>query len=84
MHNNKIHQRPLIRIPVEKLPEMIGHSVHAFWAQTHGMVWLLREIIGDRVRLETRKTNKTLYTGADQLCYTRGWESRIKYYPDGI
>lgn len=63
--------RPFIQIPREELFQMKGHCVHVTWQRNAGMRWILKEIDGERVRLETQRTQKSLWTEATAVCYSR-------------
>jgi hypothetical protein len=70
--------RPFIPIPADKLKHFKSRAVHVSWQRVAGMRWILKEIVGGRVRLETERTQKTLWTDASSLCYTRKSEPLIE------
>jgi hypothetical protein len=66
---------PLIPIPVDELPEMLGRPIHLAWANP-ACVWILVSLEGERMMLRTPKTKKTLYAQAKDACYSRYWERK--------
>lgn len=48
-------------IPFDRLQNMIGEKIHISWAHL-GCVWILEEIIGNKIKCRTPKTNKILIT----------------------
>lgn len=65
------------RIPVEKLPEMVGKQVHLGWASKPGFVWNLEKIEGNRLHLITPKTRKRITSSIHDAYYT------INHKPNG-
>lgn len=70
-----MNRRPLVPIPVDKLPRMIGRPIHLAWANP-ACVWILASLEGERMMLRTPKTGKILYANAKDACYSRYWESK--------
>lgn len=60
--------------PVEILEEdtipqelKIGQKYHCSWANSKGMVWVLRDIAGNKATLETPRTKKQIQTNVNSL-----------------
>jgi hypothetical protein len=64
-----------VSIPTDKLSEMIGRPIHLRWAN-HGCVWILLEVEGEVIHLQTPKTDRILTARAVDACYTRYWENK--------
>lgn len=76
--------KPLVPIPKDKLPDMLGKKIHLRWAK-HGCVWNLLKINDDTIELITPSSRKQRTAKASDACYIRMHEpensSMIHYYP---
>lgn len=63
--------KPLLPIPYDQVPNLLNQQVHISWARNKGMVWYLREVQDNKVKLETRVSKKILIVNRNDLCYTR-------------
>jgi len=56
----------------------VGGRYHLSWA-SHGCIWILREIKGEWVKLETPKTKKEKWAKRSDLRHTRSSQSKIEF-----
>ena len=55
--------------PQEELRLVVGCNYHVKWSFSKAMRFVLREIKGDKVRLETRTTGKNFWTNKDDFIF---------------
>lgn len=67
---------PLLPIPSTELPNFIGKRIHLSWAPP-GCTWVLKQIDGNTLYLETPKTKKKLTAHARDALYIRRYEPTV-------
>jgi len=56
----------------------IGCNYHTTWQTNKAMRFVLSEVKGDKVRLTTRKTNKSFWTNAADLIFIQSDYNKAK------
>ncbi len=69
----KAPARPLVPIPADRLPGMIGCVMHV-QGYHPGCVWVLDRIEGEWMHMHTPKTRKPFRALASRACYARKHE----------